>query len=239
MNELLQDKIDQYILNEMDEKQKADFYRQLQNDPSLRQQYDFTRMVRQAICSRADIEEMMKQWDEEEKTKQANSANPSARLRFNISYWVGVAAGLAIVFTIFTFIQTPEMDKPMATMSGVVNKAASTAAPKNSYADSTTNSPDLTEINNLYLEHHYLDALALIEEKERIENTTATLDADQSPDPQSISLMWLKANILINLNRTQEAIPLLKQLKQTEGIYKAMADTLLQHIIDANPQPNQ
>ena len=239
MNELLQDKIDQYILNEMDEKQKADFERQLQNNPSISQQYDFTRMVRQAIRSRADIEEMMKQWDKEEENQRAASARTSARQNFKISYWVGVAAGLAIVFTIFTFIQTPKMDKHMVTMSGVVNKAASTAAPKNSYADSTTNSPDLTEINNLYLEHHYLDALALIEEKERIENTTATLDADLSPDPQSISLMWLKANILINLNRTQEAIPLLKQLKQTEGVYKEMADTLLQHIIDANPQANQ
>ena len=51
--------------------------------------------------------------------------------------------------------------------------------------------------------------------------------------------MWIKANTLINLNRTQEAIPLLKQLKQTEGVYKEMADTLLQHIIDANPQANQ
>lgn len=239
MNELLQDKIDRYILNEMDEKQKADFYRQLQNDPSLRQLYDFTRMVRQAIRSRADIEEMMKQWDEEEETKQAASASSSSRLRFKISYWVGVAAGLAIVFTIFTFIQTPKMDKHMVTMSGVVNKAASTAAPTNSYADSTTDSPDLTEINNLYHEHQYLDALALIEEKERIEKTTATLDADLSSDPQLISLMWIKANTLINLNRTQEAIPLLKQLKQTECVYKEMADTLLQHIIDTNPQANQ
>ena len=42
MNELLQDKIDQSILDEMDEKQKADFERQLQNNPSIRQQYDFT-----------------------------------------------------------------------------------------------------------------------------------------------------------------------------------------------------
>ena len=29
------------------------------------------------------------------------------------------------------------------------------------------------------------------------------------------------------------------KLKQTEGIYKEMADTLLQQIIDANPQANQ
>ena len=239
MNELLQDKIDQSILDEMDEKQKADFERQLQNNPSIRQQYDFTRLVRQAIRSRADIEEKMKQWDKEEENQRAASARTSARQNFKISYWIGVAASLAIVYTIFTFLKTPTMDKPMATMSGVVNKAASTAEPKNSYADSTTDSPDLTEINNLYHEHQYLDALALIEEKERIEKTTATLDADLSSDQQLISLMWIKANTLINLNRTQEAIPLLKQLKQTEGVYKEMADTLLQHIIDANPQANQ
>ena len=239
MNELLQDKIDQSILDEMDEKQKADFERQLQNNPSIRQQYDFTRMVRQAIRSRADIEEKMKQWDKEEENQRAASARTSARQNFKISYWIGVAASLAIVYTIFTFLKTPTMDKPMVTMSGVVNKAASTAAPTNSYADSTTDSPDLTEINNLYHEHQYLDALALIEEKERIEKTTATLDADLSSDPQLISLMWIKANTLINLNRTQEAIPLLKQLKQTECVYKEMADTLLQHIIDANPQANQ
>ena len=235
MNELLQDKIDQYILNEMDEKQKADFERQLQNDPSLRQQYGFTRMVQQAISSRADIEEKMKQWDKEEETKQAASASASAQPRFKMSYLAGIAAGLAIVFTIFTFLKTPTMDKPMATMSGVINRAASTEAPKNSYSDATSDSPDLTEINNLYLEHNFLDALALIEEKERIENTTATLDADLNSNPQLISLLWIKANTLINLNRTQEAIPLLKQLKQTESIYKEMADTLLQHILEANP----
>ena len=112
-------------LDEMDEKQKADFERQLQNNPSIRQQYDFTRMVRQAIRSRADIEEKMKQWDKEEENQRAASARTSARQNFKISYWIGVAASLAIVYTIFTFLKTPTMDKPMATMSGVVNNADS------------------------------------------------------------------------------------------------------------------
>lgn len=65
MDEQLQDRIDQYILGQMSDADRAAFEQDLAHDDALREQYHYTRMVKDAVSEQAELEQLMDQWDEE------------------------------------------------------------------------------------------------------------------------------------------------------------------------------
>lgn len=65
MNEKLQDRIDNYLLGQMSAEEVKKFAEDLNSDPQLLEQYNYTKMVRDTVCEQATLEELMNQWDEE------------------------------------------------------------------------------------------------------------------------------------------------------------------------------
>lgn len=70
MNEKLQDRIDNYLLGQMSAEEIKKFAEDLNSDPQLLEQYNYTKMVRDTVCEQATLEELMSQWDEEIKAER-------------------------------------------------------------------------------------------------------------------------------------------------------------------------
>ncbi|MGN1173475.1 MAG: hypothetical protein ACI4SO_06775 [Muribaculaceae bacterium] len=60
-----QDRIDDFLLNRMSEKEKSEFLKELSEDDEKREQFEFTRDVKQAICSRAEKLKALKDFEQE------------------------------------------------------------------------------------------------------------------------------------------------------------------------------
>lgn len=60
-----QDRIDDFLLNRMSEAEKAEFMKELSEDDEKREQFEFTRDVKQAICSRAEKLKALKDFEQE------------------------------------------------------------------------------------------------------------------------------------------------------------------------------
>ncbi|MGM9843121.1 MAG: hypothetical protein ACI30S_02725 [Muribaculaceae bacterium] len=60
-----QDRIDDFLLNRMSEAEKAEFLKELSEDDEKRELFEFTRDVKQAICSRAEKLKALKDFEQE------------------------------------------------------------------------------------------------------------------------------------------------------------------------------
>ncbi len=71
MDEQFQDRIDNYLLNRMDDAEKTEFLREVEHDSEKRKQLEFTQCVKDSICSREEkllvLNQFQKQYEEERK----------------------------------------------------------------------------------------------------------------------------------------------------------------------------
>lgn len=223
MDEKKQELIDRYIKDEMPAEERRQFEKLLSEDAELQEQYEFTRQLQEALKSRMEKINLMKQWEDED-------AEPAVqKVGHRKTLWRIVASVAAVVLvsvSLYMYMQPSGVEMP----------------PLNeSYGDVYRSSGELSQVKDLILEKRYAEALQMIdslekwtqvdekngvkanmsdEERERIqyEQEVERQDADR--------LKWLKVYALMGLDRREEALQLLDELRRWNGIYQRKADSL-------------
>lgn len=209
------DKIDSYLLNKMSDEDKAIFENELSSNDKLKEDLEFTSLVRDEIKDRNEKLRLIKSI----KTKK----NKSFKLFFSIT---GIAA--AIIFGLFVF--TPESVSPVIDMN---------------YYNSYRANGDIAKIAELINEQKYQEALYSIEQEMLQINDELNIIRESSSDSAAserieyetklvandlYELSWLKANALVGLKNTQEATKVLELLLKENGNHQKDADNLLKKI---------
>lgn len=243
-----QDRIDDYLLNRMSDNDRKTFEIEVSNDLELQDQLKYTEKVRKAIDVRNERLTKMKEWENEyvrEKEREdiaseyratgsgydycpasANACTEPIRKEGWLRtkgriYWMsGMAAmlilGVFLIPSLF-FTNTP------------------------SFVDAGTfrSGSDYSDIEQLIVQKQYEDALCAI----RDSSIALTRDSLAIVHDDSINeerreygllivvekqddLEWLKIQALLGLERKQEALGLLDEMRKKTGYYQLNADSL-------------
>ena len=68
MDEKFQDRIDNYLLNRMDDAEKTEFLREVEQDEEKKEQLEFTQDVKESIRSREEKLQVLKQFQKDRKS---------------------------------------------------------------------------------------------------------------------------------------------------------------------------
>lgn len=209
MDNIAQDRIDSYIRGEMTSAERNMFITELSSNPELRKEHELTKMIANGISDRAKKKEQILAW------KKKNS---SRKIIYLSSAITSIAAMLVVGF--FLFRNTPEASAPI-TMDSVASFDRYTA---------------YSEISMLIEKKDYTRALAYIEKAESTSvNTDSSTENQFMANNDSIrtnlyELKWLKAQVLVGLDRTNEAKSILKGIKNIEGKFHDDIDSLLKKL---------
>ena len=144
MDEKFQDRIDNYLLNRMDDAEKTEFLREVKQDEEKKEQLEFTQEVKDAIRSREEklqaLKQFQQQYEHERQTAAYRAtgtecaacdcpvpevaATKPVRAKKNIWLWIsGVAAVLVVGFfaikPMFEYEASPNYNgAPMEQMRG-------------------------------------------------------------------------------------------------------------------------
>lgn len=205
MENMMQDRIDSYIRGEMTAAERSMFTSELSTNPELRKEFELTRRIANSISDRAKKKEQIQAW------KKKNSSHKTIYMSSAIT---SVAAMLVVGF--FLFRNAPESPAPIA-------------------MDSATSSDRYTaysEISMLIEKEDYTRALAYIEKAESSAVSTNSnqenkiMACNDSIYANLYELKWLKAQVLVGLDRTDEAKSVLQEIKYIEGKYHNEIDSL-------------
>ena len=144
MDEKFQDRIDNYLLNRMDDAEKTEFLREIEHDKEKKEQLEFTQDVKDSIRSHEEklqaLKQFQRQYEQERRTAAYRAtgtertvcycpapkvaATKPAHSKKTIWLWIsGVAAVLVVGFfaikPMFEFETSPEIiQSPMEQMRG-------------------------------------------------------------------------------------------------------------------------
>ena len=142
MDEKFQDRIDNYLLNRMNDTERSIFLQEVEQDKEKKEQLEFTRNVKDSICSREEklraLDLFQKQYEEERKgvalhptgTERAacycpasEAATKPMQSKNRIWLWIsGVAAVLVVGFfaiePMFVYESSPNHNKSMEQIRG-------------------------------------------------------------------------------------------------------------------------
>ena len=206
MDNMMQDRIDSYIRGEMTAAERSMFSSELSTNPELRKEFELTRRIANSISDRAKKKEQIQAW---------KNKNSSHRTIYMTSAITSIAAMLVVGF--FLFRNAPEASAPIAMDSGT----------------SSDRYTAYSEISMLIEKEDYTRALAYIEKAESASVKTDSVTRKQvmanndSINTNLYELKWLKAQVLVELDRTNEAKSILKEIKNIEGKFQDDIDSLL------------
>lgn len=248
-----QDNIDDYLLGRMSDEDSKAFEQEMRNDDELREQMEFTKDVQTATKSRNEKLAKMEKWQGDYKWDDESMVAATAGYRATGSgydccqnmaseqtfekprssrrryvYWI---SGIAAVFIMGFFLIHNFMgseDNMMYVPSSIEYK---TMRGGGNYAN----------IEKLLVNKNYEDALKQIEiEEEKIYEQFSATDSISDVERRAYDQMliqektdelsWMKVYALHGVDRRDDALKLLDQLRQSEGEYKNKADSLY-HII--------
>lgn len=227
-----QDKIDDYLLNRMPDEERMAFEKEVSENVELREQLEYTRSVREAVTSRSEMLAAMREWEndyhwENERVAVAHVANEAPRpAKKRLVYWI---SGVAAVFVVGLFLLLrPTSSPPIPNIN-----------PDVVLGDSYRGGKDYSAIDDMLQQKDYEEALAYIElEADSIRMDSIEIIKDQTIDKEELEyemilikerqdeLRWLKVLALIGLNRQEEVLSLLDELRNAECDYKQQADSL-------------
>lgn len=224
MDEKKQELIDRYIKDEMAVEERRQFEKLLSEDAELQEQYEFTRQLQEALKSRMEKMNLMKQWEDEEAEPAVRKAGHRKTLWRIVA---SVAAVVVISVSLYMFIQ-PSTQVKMPSLN-------------ESYGDVYRSSGELSQVKDLILEKRYAEALQMIDslekwtqvdEKNGVKATMSDEERERIQYEQEVELQeadrlkWLKVYALMGLERREEALQLLDELRCSNGIYQRKADSL-------------
>lgn len=210
MDNMMQDRIDSYIRGEMTAAERSMFASELSSNLELRKEFELTRKIANSISDRAKKKEQIQAW----KKKRT-----SYKTIYMSSAIASIAAMLVVGF--FLFRNTPD-SSTSNTIGNVVSSNRYTA---------------YSEISMLIEKEDYTRALAYIEKAESTSVSTDSSTGKQfMANNDSIStnlyeLKWLKAQVLVGLDRIDEAKSLLNEIKNIEGKFHNDIDSLLNKLL--------
>lgn len=230
-----QDRIDDYLLNRMPDEERLAFEKEVSENAELRKQLEYTRSVREAVTSRSEMLAAMREWEndyqwENERVAVAYAANESPRpAKKRLVYWI---SGVAAAFVIGMFLLIKPAGSPPDIDPNIVV-----------LGDSYRAGQDYSIIEDMLQQKDYEKALVYIEQEIdslRMDSikirTNQTIAGDELEyevglikESQDV-LKWLKVQALIGLDRCEEALLLLDELRDAECDYKRQADSLYNQI---------
>lgn len=227
-----QDHIDEYLLGRMSEEESKAFEQEIAKNDELREQVEFTRNMQTAVKSRNEKLAKMQKWDKtvdkQEYVRLATNTYKipaaAAASPHHYIYWIsGIAAILVIGFFLFHTSNNEKLYMNRANLS----------------LDDTIirGGGDFADIKQLLKDGDYQNALIKIVQEEhqlalqRIEADSITDKEHREYDLELIQLKtdelnWLKVHALLGVNRRNDAIELLDQLRKSIGEYRKKADSL-------------
>ena len=211
-----QDRIDEYLLNRMTEEERRAFEKEVESDAELKGQLEYSDEVRRLVIDRNEKLAAMREWDKEyvRKSKREKTIKMA-------SYWV---AAVAAVFIGGIFI-----------LNGNWNKGIEIPYPAE-YA-SFKGSGNYDEIQQCLEKGKNAKAMEMIEEEEReieklYDESEKITDEKQREDEKnrikfySDELQWLKVYALFGLERNDEAMQLLGEIRKSDGAFQHLADSI-------------
>ena len=233
MNFESQDRIDDYLMGRMPDDERMAFEKELEGDKKLKEQLEFTGNLKQALKSRNVKLAAMEKWKDdyiwEEDRRVVASSRPSGK---RVLYWIsGVAAVFVAGFFVIRNLNVGSNGSDFLSSPGFDNTVFRAGS-------------DNSDVEFLFSQKKYDEALALIEQKNQVLNKD-TLELIGNPEiekeqieyklliyrDQADELKWLKVHALIELNRRYDALPLLNELRSREGLYKISADSIYNNLM--------
>lgn len=210
------DKIDSYLLDNMSEDDKTKFENELSSNDKLKEDLEFTTLVRDEIK------------DRNEKLRFIQSVKAKKSRSIKLVYSI---TGIAAAIIMGLFIITP-------------NNSVSPVVDVNYYS-SYRAAGDILKIADLINEGKYKEALTAIEQEQNqvsdelniIMESTSDGDNSERIEYESqlaksdlYELAWLKANALIGTKDYKQASEILEQLQKEDGPHKKEVSELLKKI---------
>ena len=218
-NHDIQDRVDRYLLNRMSEAERTEFERQMRDDKELREQVNFTRIVKTELADRARLEEMMQRCDD--------SRRRQLTLRRRKIVWLTTSLSAAAVVALGVFFSWNGNDRivPKVSTAGseIAFRGSSTSANVASLINSGKYEEALATVDSLktVLDNYNTEIAAdtcIADDERQYRLTESTKEADR--------LDWLRANALIGLGKTDEAAAILLRLRSEKSAYANQADSL-------------
>lgn len=244
MDEQLQDRIDEYLMGRMNAADSRRFERDLESEVELLDQYEFTRLVKDAVVEQAKVKQLMQTWDSQEGQSslaggagmQHPSPSPHQAHRRRLWYWVwGIASVAAVVVAVVMPLRYHNMAR-FADMT----------------ATSTLPSEDgMRQIRTFLHQKDFTRALQQIRREERrLERQyqrrlflygdggadTMVSDEEMSPELKALcdDLKWLKVHALLGLSLKDDVKSLLEELMDNDGEYQRLARSLYEQLFEAS-----
>lgn len=243
MNNDYQDKIDRYLLGKMSEAESLDFEKDIINDEDLKEQYKFTKNVKEVIAGRNRRLAEIKEWKEAYEAKNNSEGDsrptesglkPSNEIKLEprtstrrYMYWI---SGIAAVFVVGFFIISPIFFEKKGSIDHSIYVSVS----------SLRSTEDNSGIAKLINDGKYDLALNLIKENDdklefdimQTEQDKDKMDGEEYAYLKKVhkiqkdELNLLKAYALFGLKRSEEAMSILDKIRQSESEFKEKADSL-------------
>ena len=221
-----QDRIEDYLLNRMSNDERFAFEHELDKNPELRDQYEFTSMVKTALMLE-NIEGDVKKWGDAYKARREDRRSSKR----HVLYWI---SGIAAIFIVGFFLYDSLF---------VVYDANPSIQEKVVFKGAGVND----SIDIIMKEGDFSAAMALIEKEENeindriqsLEQEKAFNKIDQDEYNELCEeLMYRqdglsvnKAKALAGLGRYKEALSLLDRIRHSESDYQELADSLYQDVL--------
>jgi len=222
-----QDRIDAYLRGEMISDERSEFEKDKDTDAALLQEYLETKTIADALADRKEKLDMMARWDMEEELKLKILHRRMLIRRWTIGF--SAAACLAIGF----FAVRPMF---FTTTSVPGNKFVMPDFSQETYYRGGNS--DIERLDSVISSRDYAKALAFIDslindsrlEIAQYEQKDSMTEKDSYHKLQYennlYDLEWRRVNLLLALNRKEEAKTLLKEFIYKDGAYKAEADSI-------------
>ena len=250
MKQEYQDKIDKYVLGQMDDTEKSVFEQDVAQDAELQEQLQFTKDVTSATKSREEKLAKMEDWradyifEDERRVAAANyrptgsgydaCPSPSAEQTFakprssgkKAFYWI---SGIAAIFIAGFFLAN----------NLFVMESGNPASPLPHEYGNMRGGADFTSIEELLESQDFESALVQIEKQEqKLADEMAVLEQDSVQDNErkeyelqlieskKDDLNWLKVQSLLGLGQKDKAVELLNSIRKSNSGYSLKADSL-------------
>lgn len=214
-----QDRIDAYLRNEMSESERRAFEQDLKSNPSLYQDFTLTKAISTALAERQNLRSKMNQWELEARLKEKVS------LQKRWTYGISAAAAIAVII----FAVSP-MFFVRTTRSG-----SDFAMPTFEQSSISNTTDDIARIDSLIESKNYIGAFESVDNL--LEEYNDSLKSIKTDSPASSAeqlqiavienniyiLNWRRINLLLALDRKNEAVEALKEFMRQDGEYKQEA----------------